>query len=465
MMDRTRGGPQLLGSLPSEDALAAKGSLRSHGKRPTYSPGDPVGDNPPSVAPMAAQVWMEPGAAGPGTFDEGQRGYDALAPPGSEAAGGRGAVCRVRTETDLPPLGLESVSRGEAADGGQARRCSPHGPAPPGGGKVGDDQGANPVFAAGEDEMDARPSSRSPQASLQGSARDPFQAAETSHYGSTDAPTDGGDLPPMSPECGGEVAQSPLVIPADASLVDGLRALLVHHLKRSVGSNIVSLSASQAELLEHHLARLASYAQKIVHTLAFATRFLSKSHFEGDTGEPETPHPDEGVRPNGASMAAERPPSADQRQPRKALKLNDDEILSLYRSAQMEAAIEADWRGIHAGPTPSRVASDGGFTSRSNDQSLGAPEAGPYAKDDGDQEYLRMLSRALQQPGRSPRAMTAELLDASKGALCCQPRIGAGLDDGAAAIAHCAIGQGSGRALRPPGGPPDPGSHRVRDPV
>mmetsp|Transcript_81260 Transcript_81260/g.134269 ORF Transcript_81260/g.134269 Transcript_81260/m.134269 type:complete len:211 (-) Transcript_81260:12-644(-) len=38
--------------------------------------------------------------------------------------------------------------------------------------------------------------------------------------------------------------QGPLVIQAEATLVEGLRALLVHHLKRSVGTNIISLSAS-----------------------------------------------------------------------------------------------------------------------------------------------------------------------------------------------------------------------------
>merc|ERR1711976_1032727 len=47
-------------------------------------------------------------------------------------------------------------------------------------------------------------------------------------------------------------------------------------------------------------------------------------------------------------------------------------------------------------------------------------------KDEQDQEYLRMLSRALQQPGRSPRAFTAEILDpsAASEAVCCKPRVG-----------------------------------------
>lgn len=223
--------------------------------------------------------------------------------------------------------------------------------------------------------------------------------------------------------------ESPLIIQADASLVDGLRALLVHHLKRSVGANTVNLSASQAELLEHHLARLASYAQKIVHTLAFATRFLSKHHFEGDHGELESPHTD-GGRGHGAgnpgfvdASNAQPSPVEVARPPRKSLKLNDDEILSLYRSAQMEAAIEADWRGIQ-GPTPSRNSLvDGGGTSRSAASTNLTASDGMTELKDADQEYLRMLSRALQQPGRSPRAFTAELMDPSKDSICCRPGV------------------------------------------
>lgn len=238
-----------------------------------------------------------------------------------------------------------------------------------------------------------------------------------------------------------EAEERPLVIPADASLVDGLRALLVHHLKRSVGASIISLSTSQAELLEHHLARLASYAQKIVHTLAFATRFLSKHHFEGDSGELESPHIEGGTVANAcASGASARlheaavQGRAEQHPQRKALKLNDSEILSLYRSAQIEASIEADWRGIQ-GPTPIRGGgSEGGGTNRSassfvapGSDSRPPPERTSVApKKENDQEYLRMLSRALQQPGRSPRAFTAEILDPSlsKDTICCQPRVG-----------------------------------------
>lgn len=254
------------------------------------------------------------------------------------------------------------------------------------------------------------------------------------HGGMAAAPNDEADRNMMQP----------LIISPDATLVDGLRALLVHHLKRSVGSDIVSLSASQAELLEHHLARLASYAQKIVHTLAFATRFLSKQQDGGDGypsdpqsfaaggmggGVPHNPqyrHDDSNL-PNGAATAQQQPPQ-EPRPPRKSLKLSDDEILSIYRNAQVEAAIEADWRGVE-GPAIARQGwTEGEGTSRSG---ISAPPAGAQESPGGDREYLKMLSRALQEPGRSPRALTAEILDPSTGAVCCQPRVPTMLHGGA----------------------------------
>jgi len=206
----------------------------------------------------------------------------------------------------------------------------------------------------------------------------------------------------------------------------------VHHLKRSVGANVVSLSASQAELLEHHLGRLASYAQKIVHTLAFATRFLSKQN-EGGDGYPSDPHgfaagggpahnpqyrPDDAHGPRGAT--AMQPAPQEPKVPRKSLKLSDDEILNIYRNAQTEAAIEADWRGIE-GPANVRqgfIESNG--TNRSGASPSPAVTSGEHGGS-GDREYLKMLSRALQEPGRSPRALTAEILDPTKGAVCCRP--------------------------------------------
>lgn len=229
---------------------------------------------------------------------------------------------------------------------------------------------------------------------------------------------------PVSPadEIDSRNCASPLVIASDAPLVDGLRALLVHHLKKSVGSDVVSLSTSQAELLEHHLSRLASYAQKIVHTLAFATRFLtSKQNEEGETGQA-----DGSYYPSGGSNAHWRKDGGQSNQhqqqhppepkaPKKSLKLSDDEILNIYKNAQVEAAIEADWRGIQG---PTRASGDG--TNRSG---RAMPSATVPDARGGDQEYLKIFSRALQEPGRSPRALTAEILDPSKGVVCCHPNV------------------------------------------
>merc|ERR1712110_680087 len=100
--------------------------------------------------------------------------------------------------------------------------------------------------------------------------------------------------------------------------------------------------------------------------------------------------------------------------------LTDDEILGLYLCAQREAAIESDWRGIQ-GPTPSRsVSIDDGGNSAPSPTYLSASNP-----DDGDsnKECLRILSRAMQQPGRSPREFTAEVLDPSREAACCQPHV------------------------------------------
>jgi len=234
----------------------------------------------------------------------------------------------------------------------------------------------------------------------------------------------------------------------------------VHHLKRSVGANIVNLSASQAELLEHHLARLASYATKIVHTLAFATRFLSKHNGEQDTSPTSA---DKGAGPAAAQpapafghggMPAALPPPAESRPPKKALKLNDDEILSLYQSAQMEAGIEADWRGISA---PRNDPSLDGRSSSHRSMISGSPTPKENSIDkSGDQEYLRMLSRAMQQPGRSPRTFTAEILDPSSrdvNLVCCAPR----LDP----MFKGVIGSHRSTPVPTPGAPPDPGSHRT----
>jgi len=314
---------------------------------------------------------------------------------------------------------------------------------------------AAPVHSEGEAILPAR---KKPE--------DPLLPARTSPTDDEEAnDQDASSFAVHDEDCESEAADAdaPLVIQADASLVDGLRALLVHHLKRSVGANIVNLSASQAELLEHHLARLASYATKIVHTLAFATRFLSKHAAEQDA-EPDGNHQAEAGVPQsvgtGASSASRAPAppevaAAETKPPKKALKLNDAEILSLYQSAQMEAAIEADWRGISAPRNDSSF--DGRTSSSHRSMWSGSPAKTPHADFDksGDQEYLRMLSRAMQQPGRSPRTFTAEILEPSRdvGTVCCAPRLEGG-------SMFKVVSSHRSSALPPPSSTPDPGSHR-----
>lgn len=125
----------------------------------------------------------------------------------------------------------------------------------------------------------------------------------------------------------------------------------------------------------------------------------------------------------------------------KGLRLNDNEIMNLYRTAQHEAAVEADWRGIQ-GPSPSRGSSSPGGSSWPRRGALATAGAAPTPlpadsvasrgpdPTEEDQECLRILSRALQQPGRNPGAfMTSEILDTHPGSQeplrhCCQPHVG-----------------------------------------
>merc|ERR1712032_499079 len=47
--------------------------------------------------------------------------------------------------------------------------------------------------------------------------------------------------------------------------------------------------------------------------------------------------------------------------PKKPLKLSDNELLSLFRGAQKEASLEADWRGIQDPPSRRGDGSEGGL--------------------------------------------------------------------------------------------------------
>mmetsp|Transcript_19676 Transcript_19676/g.40837 ORF Transcript_19676/g.40837 Transcript_19676/m.40837 type:complete len:340 (+) Transcript_19676:49-1068(+) len=230
-----------------------------------------------------------------------------------------------------------------------------------------------------------------------------------------------------------------IVVPGGSSLLDGLRLLLVHHLKGSAGTDQISLTTGQAELLEHHLSRLASYAQKIVHTLAFATRFLSSQPVAEEQSPAAGSVPlagDESATDQGGGRKETVPV-----EPRKrtTLRLKDRELLQIYRSAQIEASKEADWRGFGVA-SPSR--SEGSDFSDVSALYQGATTQG------SDAELLKALSRAMREPGRSPEALAAEIVDSSRGFGCCQTQKGIAAREARGARSSM---------VRWPQSPPDPG--------
>jgi len=155
----------------------------------------------------------------------------------------------------------------------------------------------------------------------------PVDVTRASQEGSREASAANGrrgDSTPAHPDGG-------LTIGMEASLLEGLRGLLAIHLRRS---EVMALSESQAELLEHHLTRLSSYSQKIVHTIAFAQRVFAQACEAEETRQAEG---EEDAQAEKAEEAQKK---------KKKLKLKDGEILHMYSLAQREAELEADWRGI-----------------------------------------------------------------------------------------------------------------------
>lgn len=230
---------------------------------------------------------------------------------------------------------------------------------------------------------------------------------------------------------------SDILIPAGASLLDGLRLLLVHHLRASAGTENINLTAGQAELLEHHLSRLSSYAQKIVHTLAFATRFLSSKEAEdaqnGSGGREADVPAASGIRDSGS--VAESQEQERRETKRSSLRLKDRELLEIYREAQQEASREADWRGLATPRT----------TARSNGSVYSDSSASKSGVTPGDAQLLRVISEAMQQPGRTPEIVAAEIVQSSSEASChgCQ--------------SQKARAAGVSATVRWPRPPPDPG--------
>ncbi|CAK9105554.1 Putative fucosyltransferase [Durusdinium trenchii] len=234
-----------------------------------------------------------------------------------------------------------------------------------------------------------------------------------------------------------------VLIPSGASLLEGLRLLLVHHLRSSAGSDQINLTAGQAELLEHHLERLSSYAQKIVHTLAFATRFLPQDRSEGDREAHEVEVRSE-VSRGGASDPRPRHDvdvKVAAAPKRSTLRLKDRELLQIYRGAQMEACLEADWRGLVTPRTTAR--SDMSLYSDSSTR----PES---LTGDDRARVLRTLSEAMRAPGRTPSVLAAEIVETSQDTGCgCQSQK-------ARAARKVAAAAGIGW----PQPPPDPGQRR-----
>lgn len=136
------------------------------------------------------------------------------------------------------------------------------------------------------------------------------------------------------------------IVTEDSSMLDGLRCMLAYHLRCA---DVVSLTEAQAELLEHHLMRLAAYSQKIVHTMAFAQRvFGAKDEDSNGQDGQEAGSVDSQKATEETSMETAR------KKPKK-LRLDDDELLRIFSLAQHEAELEADWRGINFPASRDRV--------------------------------------------------------------------------------------------------------------
>ncbi|CAE7236472.1 unnamed protein product [Symbiodinium sp. CCMP2592] len=122
-----------------------------------------------------------------------------------------------------------------------------------------------------------------------------------------------------------------LCIPADASLLDGVRLLVLHHLAKGV-EDPTAMTPSQKQLFERHVRQLAGYAEQLKQTLLISPPSL----IGGVLHEPGR---------DASSSCPSEPP--------RPLKLRDSELLEIYRVAQQEAGKEADWRGL-----PDRGTSD-----------------------------------------------------------------------------------------------------------
>mmetsp|Transcript_15887 Transcript_15887/g.37541 ORF Transcript_15887/g.37541 Transcript_15887/m.37541 type:complete len:296 (+) Transcript_15887:122-1009(+) len=131
----------------------------------------------------------------------------------------------------------------------------------------------------------------------------------------------------------GDAEHEPLCIPAHASLLEGVRQLLLHHLERGLGQT-PTFTPGQAQLFDRHLHQLASHADKLAQAVL---------------NNPACAHSGAGYTREHVCDASGRDvpdSSTDMRR----LKLKDKEVLEIYFMARQEAHREADWRGVTEDP-------------------------------------------------------------------------------------------------------------------
>jgi len=210
-----------------------------------------------------------------------------------------------------------------------------------------------------------------------------------------------------------DASNSPLIIPYDASLSEGLRLLIMHHLPRC-NTKTDSLSANELSLLQCHLPRLAQSAQRIINSLSVGARVgvlssdPSGSCLQSDVRDEVDLH----SKISGNTFPKRKHASfqdcsgvtESRRHPCKSLRLTEDEIMKLYTAAQDEAAREIDWRGV-------QWQGDGTFTGSKCTSSL------PLTDDKHrcmppemcESSFFRVIGRAIESTSRSPSSIAAQV--------------------------------------------------------
>lgn len=134
-------------------------------------------------------------------------------------------------------------------------------------------------------------------------------------------------------------------------LAQKVRVLLNQHMQTQMRPTLLQLTLAQSAHLDHHCSRIASQIENIIGNFKTDSEhpwmedletFLFRSpsparcrtKFGGNTNLGEE------IAKHALEEDAKVQPS------QKMVKLSDHEILTLYNSAQHEAQVEADWRGI-----------------------------------------------------------------------------------------------------------------------